>query len=61
MKGEWAKIVAPIVAKFEVGAKIGDGVKFNRDGAEALGKLLKDMASRLDEAAEWAERSEDAL
>jgi hypothetical protein len=47
---EWSDMVKPIVAKCEVGAAFGQRVVFNRDGADALGKLLKEMASKLDEA-----------
>ena len=44
----WSEILAPIVAKFEVGAKFGNGVFFNVKGCEALSKLLKEMAQKLD-------------
>lgn len=44
----WTELVAPIVAKCEVGTKFGDRVVFTKDGADALGKLLQVMAARLD-------------
>lgn len=50
--GQWSDMVKPIVAKCEVGANFGERVVFNRDGAKALGELLKRMAATLDEAAE---------
>lgn len=46
--GEWTKLLQPTIAKLEVGSVFGDSVVFNRDGAAALGKLLKEMAEKLD-------------
>ncbi len=44
----WTEAVQPIVAKCEVGALFGERVYFTKDGADALGKLLKEMAAKLD-------------
>lgn len=46
----WSEMVAPIVAKCEVAAAFGQEVCWNARGAEAIGKLLKQMASHLDAA-----------
>lgn len=48
--GDWRRVVQPIIAKCEVGAAFGGRVVFNKDGADALGKLLKEMAEKLDAA-----------
>lgn len=48
--GDWSRLVQPIVSKCEVGATFGGNVVFNKDGADALGKLIKEMASKLDVA-----------
>lgn len=48
--GDWAKLVQPIVSKCEVGTMFGERVVFTKDGADALGKLLKEMAQKLDVA-----------
>ncbi len=46
----WSEIVRPIVTKCEVGAAFGDRVFFTKEGADALGKLIKEMAENLDDA-----------
>lgn len=47
---EWRTAVGPIVSKLKVGAAFGSAVWFNKDGSEALAKLLEDMATKLDRA-----------
>lgn len=49
-RNDWREAVKIIVAKCEVGAAFGQRVCFNADGADALGKLLKQMAYQLDHA-----------
>lgn len=51
---EWTKIAQPIVSKCEVGSAFGECVVFNKEGADALGKLLKQMATKLDFALDSA-------
>lgn len=48
MSGQWGMAVDKIAARCEVAAKFGGDAVFNRDGAEALGKLLREMARILD-------------
>lgn len=50
MTAQWAGLVAPIVAKCEVAANFGESVTWDREGADALGKLIKEMADKLDYA-----------
>ncbi|MDE2100301.1 MAG: hypothetical protein KGL39_23825 [Patescibacteria group bacterium] len=47
---DWTEMVRPIVEKCEVGAAFGQRVYFTAEGAHALGKLLKKMATHLDSA-----------
>ncbi len=54
----WKEAVAPIVQRCVVGSSFNLPVKFEPDGAGALGKLLQKMAELLDSAVEDAERHE---
>lgn len=44
----WSEMIGPLHAKCEVASKFGERLIFTRVGAEALGKLLKTMAEKLD-------------
>lgn len=46
----WVELVAPTVARCEVAAKFGMNAVWNADGADALGKLIRTMAEKLDDA-----------
>lgn len=48
--GEWSELAKPIVQKCEVAAAFGKEVCWNAKGAAALGKLVKEMAEKLDKA-----------
>ncbi len=57
----WSEAVAPIVAKFEVAAALDMTASWNAVGARATGKLMKEMARRLDEDAVEAIRARDEV
>lgn len=57
----WSAAVAPIVAKFEVAAALDLTASWNATGARAAGKLMKEMARRLDEDAVEAIRLRDEV
>lgn len=44
----WQELVTPIIQRCVVGAKIGDGASWNREGYDAMGYLIGEMARRLD-------------
>lgn len=44
----WADTVRPVVGKLVVGAEFGASVTFNPVGSKALGKLIEEMATKLD-------------
>jgi len=57
----WSEAVAPIVAKFEVAAALDMTASWNAVGSRATGKLMKEMARRLDEDAVEAIRARDEI
>jgi len=57
----WSEAVAPIVSKFEVAAAFDMTASWNAVGARAVGKLMKEMARRLDEDAVEAIRARDEV
>ena len=44
----WNKIVEPILAKLNAGRHFGKETVFNKEGSDALYKLLKTMADIID-------------
>lgn len=49
---EWSALVAPMVERCELAAKLQMNATWNPDGAQALGDLLKRMATTLDDEIE---------
>ena len=49
-RGEWTALVQPLVAKCQVAVNFGNAAVFNKEGAQALGDLLREMADKLDAA-----------
>ena len=46
--GEWGRVIRPIAIKFELAHRFNADAVFNSDGAEACGKLLREMARIID-------------
>jgi len=55
----WAKMVAPIVAKCKLAAKLDMNATWNPDGATALAEMLEHMALALDDPDAYRAMSED--
>lgn len=56
--GPWTTAVTPIVKKCEVAVAFNSSVTFNTKGADALGKVLKNMARLLDKEIEKLTKEE---
>lgn len=56
-QGAWMDSVTPLIARFEIAAKFEADAVHNGKGADALAKLLKSMAERLDTACAAARQS----
>ena len=48
----WNAAVAPLVQKCRIAGKFGHDVTWNTEGADALGKLLTQMATIIDDEIE---------
>lgn len=47
-KGPWMEIVEPLIARCKVAHMVNGQAVWNAEGALALGKILEDMAKKLD-------------
>lgn len=47
---EWRNTMQPIISKFVVAGALGGTTTFNATGSRALGKMIEDMAVKLDRA-----------
>jgi len=48
----WQENIAPVAARFRMGAVFGGGSSFDAKGSEAIADLLGDMAIKLDLSAD---------
>ncbi|WDI31573.1 hypothetical protein PUV54_16600 [Hyphococcus flavus] len=49
---KWIDIVRPVLGKFEVAGALGLRTVWNAKGSAAVGKLIREMATKLDRAVE---------
>lgn len=47
---KWIDIVRPVLGKFEVAGALGLQTVWNAKGSQAVGKLIREMATKLDRA-----------
>lgn len=49
---QWSELVAPMIARCDLAAKLDMNASWNPDGARALAELLRRMATTLDDEIE---------